>query len=71
MATAAAERERLLGAIQRLPEGHRQVVLLSLEGLSHADIAEVLGITENNVAVRLSRARRALKDLLAAEGGSR
>lgn len=71
LATAAAERERLLGAIQRLPEGHRQVVLLSLEGLSHADIAEVLGITENNVAVRLSRARRALKDLLAAEGGSR
>ncbi len=70
LATAAAERDRLLGAVQRLGEGHRQVVLLSLEGLAHAEIAEVLGITENNVAVRLSRARRELRDLLAAEGGS-
>jgi RNA polymerase sigma-70 factor (ECF subfamily) len=57
-------RERLLAAVRRLPEGARQVVILSLSGLGAGEIGEVLGITENNAAVRLSRARRALKDLL-------
>lgn len=57
-------RERLQAAVRRLPEGARQVVVLSLSGLSAAEIGEVLGITENNAAVRLSRARRALKDLI-------
>ena len=57
-------RERLQAAVRRLPEGARQVVILSLSGLGAAEIGEVLGITENNAAVRLSRARRALKDLL-------
>jgi len=57
-------RERLQAAVRQLPEGARQVVVLSLSGLSAAEIGEVLGITENNAAVRLSRARRALKSLL-------
>jgi RNA polymerase sigma-70 factor (ECF subfamily) len=57
-------RERLEGAVRRLPEGPRQVVVLSLSGLTAAEIGEVLGITENNAAVRLSRARRTLKELL-------
>lgn len=57
-------RERLMAAVRRLPEGARQVVVLSLSGLAAAEIGEVLGISENNAAVRLSRARRALKDLL-------
>jgi RNA polymerase sigma-70 factor, ECF subfamily len=43
---------------------HRQIIVLMLEGLSHAEISEVMGITENNVAVRLNRARSALKDVL-------
>jgi RNA polymerase sigma-70 factor (ECF subfamily) len=42
----------------------RQVVVLSLEGLTHAEIADIVGITENNVAVRLTRARAALSRLL-------
>jgi RNA polymerase sigma factor (sigma-70 family) len=57
-------RERLQAAVRQLPEGSRQVVILSLSGLGAGEIGEVLGITENNAAVRLSRARRALKDLL-------
>ncbi|HWI18082.1 MAG TPA: RNA polymerase sigma factor [Vicinamibacterales bacterium] len=52
--------ERLQLAVQELPVGLRQVVVLALEGLSHADIADIVGITENNVAVRLSRARTTL-----------
>jgi RNA polymerase sigma-70 factor (ECF subfamily) len=60
----AHERDRLRSAIQHLPMVHRQVIMLILEGLSHAEIAEVLGITENNVGVRLNRARKALREAL-------
>lgn len=65
IAYARKERgSRLLAAAQALPVGHRQVITLLLEGLSHAEIAEVLGTTENNVAVRANRARTALRVLL-------
>jgi RNA polymerase sigma factor (sigma-70 family) len=52
---------RLMSAIQSLPVAQRHIIVLALEGLSHAEVAEVLGITENNVGVRLNRARSALK----------
>jgi len=57
-------RERLRAAVRRLPPGARQVVALSLEGLSHREIGEVLGLSENNVAVRLTRARKLLREIL-------
>jgi RNA polymerase sigma factor (sigma-70 family) len=60
----ADRRTRLTSATQSLPVTHRQMIVLMLEGLSHAQMAEVLGITENNVAVRLNRARNMLKDAL-------
>jgi RNA polymerase sigma factor (sigma-70 family) len=56
------QRERLGSAVQSLPVAHKQMIVLMLEGLSHAEIGAVLGITENNVAVRLTRARKALKE---------
>jgi RNA polymerase sigma factor (sigma-70 family) len=61
-------RVQLMSAIQSLPVTQRQMIVLALEGLSHAEIAEVMGITENNVAVRLTRARKALKDALRETG---
>ncbi len=57
-------RERLQTAVQRLPLGLRQVVVLTLEGLSNRETGEVLGLSESNVAVRLTRARAALRDLM-------
>ena len=63
-AAAAQRLERLRRALQSLPVPARQVLTLSLEGLSGAEIAAVLGITENNAGVRLSRARRALREEL-------
>lgn len=61
-------RDRLREAIRRLPLAARQVVVLSLEGLSQREIGDVLGITENNVAVRLTRARKLLRQALETEG---
>jgi RNA polymerase sigma-70 factor (ECF subfamily) len=61
------QRERLFGAIRRLPEAQRQAVMLHLEGLSQREIAELQETSENNVAVRLARARKALRTLLVEE----
>lgn len=59
-------RRRLQTAVRRLRPALRQVVVLRLDGLAHREIAEILAISENNVAVRLTRARKELRDLLAA-----
>ena len=56
--------ERLRAAVQALPIGLRQVVVLTLEGLANAEVADIVGITENNVAVRLTRARAVLSRAL-------
>jgi RNA polymerase sigma factor (sigma-70 family) len=63
---------RLLAAVRALPVPHRQVITLLLEGLSHREIAAVLGTTENNVGVRANRARAAMRVLVedATEGES-
>ena len=58
-------RAALAAAVRQLPLGLRQVILLLLEGCSHRDVADVLGISEGNVAVRASRARRLLAETLA------
>jgi RNA polymerase sigma-70 factor (ECF subfamily) len=45
-------------AMEALPEGYRVVLVLrDVEGLSTAETAEVLGVTENTVKIRLHRAR--------------
>ena len=56
--------ERLRWAIHCLPVVYRQVITLSLEGLAYGEIAEVLGISEINVGVRLTRARQILRESL-------
>jgi RNA polymerase sigma-70 factor (ECF subfamily) len=63
-AAAASRHDWLMSAVQRLPLAYRQVVMLTLEDLSNTEIAEVLGIKANNVAVRLNRARKALRRAL-------
>lgn len=68
-AAAAQRRDRLLRALHELPLPARQILSLSLEGLAGAEIGELLGITENNANVRLSRARHALKRVLERSGG--
>lgn len=60
----------LLRAVRELPLLLREAMVLSLEGLTVQEIAAVLGISENNTAVRLSRARQSLREQLA-RGGPR
>ncbi len=57
-------REALWRGIRSLQPGARAVLSLALEGLTHDEIGEVLGITSNAVGVRLSRARTDLRRAL-------
>lgn len=60
-----AAREAVWSALERLGEGHREVLVLKeLEGFSYREIAEVTGIPEGTVASRLYHARSALKEAL-------
>jgi RNA polymerase sigma-70 factor (ECF subfamily) len=56
--------ERLYAAIRRLPGAEASLVLLHLDGLSYRQMAEVLGISEGNVGVKLNRAKKALSELM-------
>jgi RNA polymerase sigma-70 factor (ECF subfamily) len=58
------QRRNLLAAVRRLPIVYRHVITLALEGLSYPEIAEILGLTEANVGIRLNRARKALRKIL-------
>jgi len=59
------EAEDLLKMIQELPTGYRIVFnLYAIDGYSHKEIAEQLGISENTSKSQLSRARTFLQKLL-------
>jgi RNA polymerase sigma-70 factor (ECF subfamily) len=58
------EREMLLEATRRLPLPQRQVIILVLEGFSYPEIADMLEIAPNALALRLSRAKTALKAIM-------
>ena len=59
--------EQLYQAIQQLPRTDAALVLLYLDGLSYCEMAEVLGISENNVGVKLNRAKKALSERMIGE----
>ena len=56
--------EALYGAIRELPKVDACLVLMYLDDLSYREMAEIAGISEDNVGVKLNRARRALAELM-------
>ena len=62
MSFSGHERVELVDALNTLPEHFREPLLLQiLVGFSGREIAETLGISEQNVMTRLTRARQALQ----------
>jgi RNA polymerase sigma factor (sigma-70 family) len=57
-------RTKLTSAVRCLPLTYRQTAMLTLEGLTPREIADVLGITTNAVAIRMSRAKELLRRLI-------
>jgi RNA polymerase sigma-70 factor (ECF subfamily) len=56
--------EQLYKAIHQLPKTDAALVLLYLDELSYREMADVLGISESNVGVKLNRAKKALSELM-------
>ena len=61
------EVKRLYQAIQGLRRFDRALILLYLERMAYREIADITGISEGNVSVRLVRIKRKLKELMQEE----
>lgn len=58
--------DQMLDIVEKLPEGYRKVFKLAvLEGLSHKEIGDLLGIAPHSSSSQLSRAKILLKKMLA------
>ena len=63
-------KQRLASAVDALPDGYRTVfVMHDVEGYTHQEIGDALGIQEGTSKAQLSRARAKLRDALAAFAG--
>jgi RNA polymerase sigma factor (sigma-70 family) len=64
-ALAILSEAELLRLISRLPDGYRVVFnLVAIEGYSHAEVAELMGIQESTSRSQLTKARRWLCEQL-------
>jgi RNA polymerase sigma-70 factor, ECF subfamily len=69
MLLARMDRQAVADALERLPVHFREVILLcDLEEMSYQEIAETLAIPIGTVMSRLSRARKSMREMLAAKG---
>ncbi|RKV70206.1 MAG: sigma-70 family RNA polymerase sigma factor, partial [Alloprevotella sp.] len=63
--TPTIDLAQLLSAIDALPKGNREVFRLSvLDGLSHQEIGDLLGISPHSSSSQLSRAKKMLRAML-------
>lgn len=59
--------DMIMQMVEKLPDGYRQVFRLSvLDGMSHNDIAGILGIAPRSSSSQLMRARRKLQSMIKA-----
>jgi RNA polymerase sigma-70 factor (ECF subfamily) len=56
--------QKLQWAIRQLSDIERAMVMMALEEIPYEDIAETVGITQNNVRVRMNRIREKLRKLM-------
>jgi RNA polymerase sigma-70 factor (ECF subfamily) len=56
--------QKLQWAIRQLSEIERAMIMMALEEVPYEEIAETIGITQNNVRVRMNRIREKLRNLM-------
>lgn len=54
--------ELLYLAIKQLPPAERSIIILHLDGYANEEIAEIIGISKNNAAVKLHRIKQTLTE---------
>lgn len=57
-------REKLFFAIHKLNDSEKAIISLFLEDMNNSEIAEVMGMSKNNVAVNLNRIKNKIKTIL-------
>lgn len=62
--TISENEERLFWALRKLNDSEKAVISLYLEDFNYKEIAEITGISDNNVGVRLNRIKNKLKQIL-------
>ena len=62
--------QRLHQAIRQLSEIERAMIMMALEEVPYEEIAETIGITQNNVRVRMNRIREKLRKIMSAQHGN-
>ena len=55
-------------AVQKLEKIDKAIIFYQLEGFSHKEIGENLGISEGNARVKLNRAKEKLKEIIKYQG---
>ena len=58
------QRNQLFAAIRKLDEGEKAIISLYLEGMTNTEMAEIIGISKNNISVRLNRIKNKIKTIL-------
>lgn len=58
--------QKLQHAIRQLSDIERAMVMMALDEVPYEEIAETIGITQNNVRVRMNRIREKLRKLMTA-----
>lgn len=58
------EQQLLLQAIKTLNEAEKAIIALYLDEMSYREIAELIGISENNVGVKINRIKNKLYQIL-------
>ena len=56
--------QKLQGAIRQLSEIDRAMIMMALEEIPYEEIAETIGISQNNVRVRMNRIREKLRKMM-------
>jgi RNA polymerase sigma-70 factor (ECF subfamily) len=59
--------QKLQWAIRQLSEIERAMIMMALEEIPYEEIAETIGITQNNVRVRMNRIREKLRKMMCGE----
>lgn len=55
-------------AVQKLEKTDKAIIFYQLEGFSHKEIGDNLGISEGNARVKLNRAKEKLKEIIKNQG---
>jgi RNA polymerase sigma-70 factor, ECF subfamily len=62
--TLEEDYQKLQSAIRHLTEIERAMIMMALEEVPYEEIAETIGITQNNVRVRMNRIREKLRKIM-------